>query len=131
MLLIWHYTISNAIYFILMTNKLDFSTYFFFNKSLSASAVVRQLGIHIHVVQRWVKRYYKDSEGVFDKQRKSSCYRILEEEHKHFLLNFIDENPSTVLTEIVESLTQYFIGLEFFHSTVHNFMATECNLFIK
>ncbi|KAG1466937.1 hypothetical protein G6F56_004600 [Rhizopus delemar] len=52
--------------------------------------------------------------------------RILGEEHKQFLLNYIDENPSAVVNEVVESLKQNFEGLNVSRSTVYNFMTTRC-----
>ncbi|CEG80911.1 hypothetical protein RMATCC62417_15174 [Rhizopus microsporus] len=103
----------------------------FFSKCLNASAAARQLGIHIRAAQRWVKRYYEDTESIFEKKKKSGRHRILEEEHKQFLLNYIDENPSAVVTEVAESLTQNFVDLNFSRSTVYNFMTTKCNLPIK
>lgn len=103
----------------------------FFSKNLSASAAARQLGIHIRAAQRWVKRYYEDPESIFEKKKKSGRHRILREEHKRFLLNYIDENPSAVLTEVVESLTQNFVDLNVSRSAVYNFMTAQCNLSIK
>ncbi|CEG82452.1 hypothetical protein RMATCC62417_16521 [Rhizopus microsporus] len=74
----------------------------FFSKCLSASAAARQLGIHIRAAQRWVKRYYEDPESIFEK--KTGRRRILGEEHKSLLLNYIDDNPSAVVTEVMEIL---------------------------
>ncbi|KAI7861933.1 hypothetical protein BDF14DRAFT_1862271 [Spinellus fusiger] len=71
----------------------------FFSKCLSASAATKQLGIHIHAAQKWVKRYY-DPESIFEKKKKSGRHCILGEEHKQFILNYIDENASAVLTEV-------------------------------
>ncbi|KAG1175661.1 hypothetical protein G6F36_011063 [Rhizopus arrhizus] len=90
-----------------------------------------EMSIHIRAAQRWVKRYYEDPESIFEKKKKSGRHRILREEHKRFLLNYIDENPSAVLTEVVESLTQNFVDLNVSRSTVYNFMTTQCNLSIK
>ncbi|CEI92944.1 hypothetical protein RMCBS344292_07189 [Rhizopus microsporus] len=42
--------------------------YLFFSKSLSASAAMIQLGIHIRAAHRWVKRYYEDSGNIFEKK---------------------------------------------------------------
>ncbi|CEI93947.1 hypothetical protein RMCBS344292_08171 [Rhizopus microsporus] len=103
----------------------------FFSKRLNASAAARQLGIHIRAAQRWVKHYYEDSESIFKKKKKSGCKHILGEEHKQFLLNYIDENPSAVVSEVIESLIQNFIDLKVSRSTVYNFMTTECNFSIK
>ncbi|KAL9547281.1 hypothetical protein PS6_007210, partial [Mucor atramentarius] len=80
----------------------------FFSKCLNASAAPRQLNIHIRAAQRWVKRYYEDPESIFEKKKKSGRGRILGEEHKAFLLNYIDENPSAVVSEVAESLKQNF-----------------------
>ena len=93
-------------------------------------AAATQLGIHIRAAHGWVKRYYEDSENIFAKKKKSGRHRI-EEEHKQFLLNYIDENPSAVLSKVVESLMQNFIDLNVSRSTVYNVMTTHCNLSIK
>ena len=103
----------------------------FFSKCLNASAAARQLGIHIRTAQRWVKRYCDDPESIFEKKKKSGRRRILGEEHKQFLLNYIDENPSAVVTEVAECLTQNFADLNVSRSTIYSFMTTECNLSIK
>ncbi|KAG1503159.1 hypothetical protein G6F52_012303 [Rhizopus delemar] len=103
----------------------------FFSKCLSASAAARQLGIHVRAAQRWVKRYYEDPESIFEKKKKSGRHRILREEHKQCLLEYIDENPSAVLIEIMEYLLQNFADLTVSRSTVYNFMTTQCNLSIK
>ncbi|KAG1457808.1 hypothetical protein G6F56_006532 [Rhizopus delemar] len=103
----------------------------FFSKCLSTSAAARPLGIHIRAAQRCAKRYYDNSESIFEKKKKSGRRRILGEEHKQFLLNYIDENPSAVVTEVAESLTQKFADLNVSRNTIYNFMITECNLSIK
>ncbi|KAG0776658.1 hypothetical protein G6F22_012420 [Rhizopus arrhizus] len=104
----------------------------FFNKCLSAAAAAaRQLGIHVRVAQRWVRRYREDPESIFEKKKRSGRHRILGEEHKKFLLNYIDDNPSAVVTEVVENLKQNFVDLNVSRSTVYNFMTTQCNLSIK
>ncbi|KAG0768150.1 hypothetical protein G6F33_003026 [Rhizopus arrhizus] len=75
----------------------------FFSKCLNASAAARQLGRR----------------------------RILGNEHKQFLLNYIDENPSTVVNEVVESLKQNYEDFNVSRSTVYNFVTTQCNLSIN
>ncbi|KAG0735968.1 hypothetical protein G6F32_008590 [Rhizopus arrhizus] len=91
----------------------------------SASAAARQLGIHVRAAQRWVKRDREDPESIFEKKKKSGRHRILGEEHKKFLLNDIDDNPSAVVTEAAESLTQNFVDINVSRSTVYNFMTTQ------
>jgi transposase len=103
----------------------------FFNKCLSAAAAARQLGIHVRVAQRWVRRYREDPESIFEKKKRSGWRRILGEEHKKFLLNYIDDNPSAVVTEVIENLKQNFVDLNVSRTTVYNFMTAQCNLSIK
>ncbi|EIE90764.1 hypothetical protein RO3G_15475 [Rhizopus delemar RA 99-880] len=73
------------------------------SKCLSASAATRQLGRR----------------------------RIFGERHKQFLFNYIDENTSAVLIEVVKSLLQNFVNLNVSRSAIYNFMTMQCNLSIK
>ncbi|CEG66435.1 hypothetical protein RMATCC62417_03020 [Rhizopus microsporus] len=57
--------------------------------------------------------------------------RILQEEHKQVVLEYIDENPSAALEQIAERLLQKFQDLKVSKSTVYNFVRTECNLSLK
>ncbi|KAL4208745.1 hypothetical protein AB4K20DRAFT_1912316 [Rhizopus microsporus] len=43
----------------------------FFGKCISASAVAKQLDIHIRAVQRWAKRYYEGPESISEKKEKN------------------------------------------------------------
>lgn len=71
----------------------------------------------------------EDPESIFEKKKKSGRRCSLGEEHKQFLLNYIDKSPSAVLSEIVESLTHNFIDFNVSRSTVYSFM--ERNLSIR
>ena len=66
-----------------------------------------------------------------EEKKKSGWRRVLSEEHKQFVLNYIDESPSSVVTEVAESLTQNFTDLDVSRSTIYNFMTAECNLSIE
>ncbi|KAG1167880.1 hypothetical protein G6F70_009355 [Rhizopus microsporus] len=79
-----------------------------FEKVLSASAAAKQLGIHVRMAQRWHK--------------KTGRPRILHEEHKQVILEYIDENPSAVLEQAMERLLQKFRDLKVSKSTVYNFV---------
>ncbi|KAG1192746.1 hypothetical protein G6F70_009170 [Rhizopus microsporus] len=76
-----------------------------FEKVLSASAAAKQLGIHVRTAERWA-------------QIRS---RILHGEHKQVILEYIDENPSAVLEQVMERLLQKFQDLKVSKSTVYNF----------
>ncbi|KAG1050083.1 hypothetical protein G6F43_007624 [Rhizopus delemar] len=103
----------------------------YLSKSQSASATMRQLDIHIRAARRWVKCYHGDPKSIFEKKKKSGRRRILGEQHKELLLNYIGENPYAVLTEMIRNLTQSFVELNVSSNTVYNFMTIQCNLSIK
>ncbi|KAL4206916.1 hypothetical protein AB4K20DRAFT_1918441 [Rhizopus microsporus] len=86
-----------------------------FEKVMSASAAAKQLGIHVRTAQRWAQMYKTDPDSIFIKHKKTGRPRILHEEHKQVILEYIDENPSAVLEQVMERLLQ----------------KTECNLSLK
>ncbi|ORE00948.1 hypothetical protein BCV72DRAFT_323814 [Rhizopus microsporus var. microsporus] len=79
-----------------------------FEKVMSASAALKQLGIHVRTAQRWAQMYKTDPDSVFIKHKKTGRSRILLEEHKQVVLKYIDENPSAVLEQMMERLLQKF-----------------------
>ncbi|ORE01576.1 hypothetical protein BCV72DRAFT_320955 [Rhizopus microsporus var. microsporus] len=95
-----------------------------FVKVMSASAAAKQLGIHVRTAQRWAQMYKTDADSVFIKHKKTGRSRILHEEHKQVILEYINENPSS-------RLVQKFQDLKVSKSTVYNFVRTECNLSLK
>ncbi|KAL4209699.1 hypothetical protein AB4K20DRAFT_1904675 [Rhizopus microsporus] len=102
-----------------------------FEKVMSASAAAKQLGIHVRTAQRWAQMYKTDPDSIFIKHKKTGRSRILHEEHKQVILEYIDENPSAVLEQVMERLLQKFQVLKVSKSTVYNFVRTECNLSLK
>ncbi|KAG1168042.1 hypothetical protein G6F71_009291 [Rhizopus microsporus] len=78
-----------------------------FEKVMSASAAAKQLA------------------------KKTGRPRILRDEHKQVILEYIDENPSVVLEQEMERLLQRFQDLKVSKSTVYNFVRTKCNLSLK
>ncbi|CEG68221.1 hypothetical protein RMATCC62417_04526 [Rhizopus microsporus] len=76
----------------------------------SASAAAKQLGIYAQTAQR---------------------RRILTEEHKTTVINFIDTNPSATVVEIINHLLKRFSDIEVSRSAAYNFMKSECNLSLK
>ncbi|KAL1927700.1 hypothetical protein VTP01DRAFT_3521 [Rhizomucor pusillus] len=100
-------------------------------KCMSASAAAKQLGIHAGTAQRWVKQYEERPDSIFESGKKKRRRRILTEEHVKVVIDFIDGNPSAVVAEVTEHLMHQFDSLKVTHSTVYNFMRTECNLSVK
>ncbi|KAL4213726.1 hypothetical protein AB4K20DRAFT_1956807 [Rhizopus microsporus] len=102
-----------------------------FEKVMSASAAAKQLGIHVRTAQIWAQMYKTDPDSIFIKHKKTGRSRILHEEHKQVILEYIDENPSAALEQVMERLLQKFRDLKVSKSTVYNFVRTECNLSLK
>ncbi|KAL1930585.1 hypothetical protein VTP01DRAFT_10747 [Rhizomucor pusillus] len=103
-----------------------------FEKILNASAAAKQLGIHIRTAQRWATQYEKDPDSIFKKRKKNGRSRILTEEHKKVILEYVDENRSAVLEQLMERLLQKkFEGLKISKSTLYEFVRTQCNLTLK
>ncbi|KAG1167029.1 hypothetical protein G6F71_009625 [Rhizopus microsporus] len=75
--------------------------------------------------------YKTDPDSIFIKHKKTGRPRILRDEHKQVILEYIDENPSAVLEQVMERLLQKFQDLKVSKSTVYNFVRTECNLSLK
>ncbi|KAG1174698.1 hypothetical protein G6F70_005397 [Rhizopus microsporus] len=93
-----------------------------FEKVMSASAAAKQLGIHVRTAQRWAQMYETDPDSIFIKHKKTGRSRILRDEHKQVILNYIDENPSAVLEQVMERLLQRLQDLKVSKSTVYNFI---------
>ncbi|CEI88626.1 hypothetical protein RMCBS344292_03008 [Rhizopus microsporus] len=92
-----------------------------FEKVMSA----KQLGIHVCTAQRWAQMYKTDPDSIFIKHKKTGRSRILHDEHKQVILEYIDENPSAVLEQVMERLLQKFQDLKVSKSTVYNFNSKE------
>ncbi|KAG1170460.1 hypothetical protein G6F71_007651 [Rhizopus microsporus] len=75
-----------------------------FEKVMSASAAAKQFGIHVRTAQRWVQMYKTDPDSIFIKHKKTGRPRILRDKHKQVILEYIDENPSAVLEQIMHYL---------------------------
>ncbi|KAL1928080.1 hypothetical protein VTP01DRAFT_2996 [Rhizomucor pusillus] len=102
-----------------------------FQKVLSASAAAKQSAFHVRTAQRWAKQYEVNPDSIFAKRKKNGHPRILGEEHKKVILEYVDENPSVVLEQLMERLLQRFKGLKVSKSTVYDFVRTQCNLSLK
>ncbi|KAL1935134.1 hypothetical protein VTP01DRAFT_4274 [Rhizomucor pusillus] len=87
-------------------------------KCMSASAAAKQLDIHIHTAQRWVKKYDECPDSIFDSGKKKVRKRILTSEHKKAVIDFIDANPSAAVVEVTEHLMKQFNDLKVSRSTV-------------
>ncbi|ORE01593.1 hypothetical protein BCV72DRAFT_299098 [Rhizopus microsporus var. microsporus] len=92
-----------------------------FEKVLSASAAAKLLGIHVRSAQRWALQYEKDPDSIFKKGKSSGRPRILNNEHKTLILEWVDENPSIVLEQLMEKLRQRFEGIQVSKTILYRF----------
>ncbi|KAL1934995.1 hypothetical protein VTP01DRAFT_4135 [Rhizomucor pusillus] len=65
-----------------------------------------KLEFHVRTGQRWATQYERDPDSIFEKLKRSGRPHILNEEHKKVILEYIDENPSAVLEQLMERLHQ-------------------------
>lgn len=106
---------------------------YYLEKLTSAAKAGREYNVDERTAQRWIKEY-KKQQGQQDqdmKKNKPGVKKILGDEHKTYLKKFIDDNPSAVLDQVVDGLTQQFEGLKIQKSAVHKFMTGECNITFK
>ncbi|KAI8388244.1 uncharacterized protein BYT42DRAFT_485301, partial [Radiomyces spectabilis] len=102
-----------------------------FEKSLSASAAAKQLGVHVRTAQRWANQYEKDRDKVFKKRRKTGRPRLLNDEHRKAIVEFVENHPSVSLDQVLDQLKQSFPDLKVSKSTVYDFIRNRCNLSLK
>ncbi|ORE08685.1 hypothetical protein BCV72DRAFT_323055 [Rhizopus microsporus var. microsporus] len=89
---------------------------------MSASAATKQLGIHVRTAQKWAQMYKKDLDSIFIKHKKTGRLLILE---------YIDEDLSATLEQVMERLVQKLQNPKVCKVTIYNFVRTECNLSLK
>ncbi|KAL1931158.1 hypothetical protein VTP01DRAFT_10295 [Rhizomucor pusillus] len=65
-----------------------------------------KLDVHVRTAQRWAKQYEEDPDSIFEKRKNIGRPRILGEEQKRVILEYVEENPSAVLEELMERLLQ-------------------------
>lgn len=100
-------------------------------KFMGTSAVAKQLGIHIRTAQRWVKQYSMCLDSIFQACKQVGRKCILGKEHKAAVINFIDANPFASVVKASKHLLKRLGAFKAQHSTLYNFMRSECNLSLK
>ncbi|KAI8368771.1 hypothetical protein BD560DRAFT_371154, partial [Blakeslea trispora] len=79
-----------------------------------------------------VKAEIVADQGHKEKEKKKvGRPKILNEEHKGFLLQKYSEDPRATVNEAMESLASQFEGLKIAKTAVHDFMVNDCALTIK
>ncbi|KAG0167989.1 hypothetical protein DFQ28_004015 [Apophysomyces sp. BC1034] len=66
-----------------------------------------------------------------DKKNNPGPKSRLGDEHKRHVIEFIDNHPSAVVDQAIDSLTKQFEGLVIKKTAVHDFMKAKCNISLK
>lgn len=111
--------------------------HFFFNlyeKGMSLRAAAAELKIPKSTAYDWKKKYEEGSD-VFGRKEGSGRPKgrsaILNEEHQKYLVEMIDENPSLVLDQMMDSLTSQFEDLKVSKTTLYDFIKKKCKISVK
>ncbi|KAI8987042.1 hypothetical protein BDB01DRAFT_719861, partial [Pilobolus umbonatus] len=105
-----------------------------YEKDMSLRIVATELKIPKATAYDWKKKYEEGSD-VFG--RKEGCGRskgrpaILNEEHQKYLVEMMDEDPSLVLDQMMDSLTSQFEDLKVFKTTHYDFIKKKCKISVK
>ncbi|CEG84661.1 hypothetical protein RMATCC62417_18430 [Rhizopus microsporus] len=101
---------------------------------LSLRKAAAELKIPPSTVQGWKKKF-EDGDDVFTRKEGSDRPRgrsaILKEEHQKHLIELIDENPSLVLDQMMESLTSQFENLKVSRTLLYDFIKKKYNISVK
>ena len=91
-------------------------------------------GINIRTAQNYIKGYNDDEERRLPiNGRKLGAGRKpkLTEVHSQFLIGYVDEHPTAILTDIRRNLCDAFTGLTISISALHRHLVEKCKLTLK
>ncbi|CEP13779.1 hypothetical protein [Parasitella parasitica] len=115
----------------------DRKRYFFFiqQKLMTPSEAAAAANVNYETARKWVTEYNKDPEKKIPTKKTNRTINRppsqLNENHKAYLTDFYDENPTATIQDAVNKLTEDFEGLTIKKSRVAEFMKKECNLSLK
>ncbi|OAD74369.1 Homeodomain-like DNA binding domain-containing transcription factor [Phycomyces blakesleeanus NRRL 1555(-)] len=99
-------------------------------KLLSAKVAAKQLNISARVAQCWIKKYDEDPDNLFNRGKKGGK-KGLTNEHKKCIKEFVAEDASVYIKDMMNHLVSVFGKINMSKETVRRFMANECNLTFK
>ncbi|KAG1552332.1 hypothetical protein G6F47_008924 [Rhizopus delemar] len=103
-------------------------------KGVKVAEAARKLGIPTQTAQGWYDRDQKDPQNII--QRKTAKDLVgrppsLGEEHRVFLVGYIDKKPSLTVDEIMDGLSAQFMDLSISRTAVYSFMKEKCRISLK
>jgi transposase len=90
--------------------------------------------INIRTAQRYVKKYNDDEEKrlpVRCSKPTAGCIGKLTEEHSKFLVEYVDEHPAAVFSDIRHHLCKAFFGLTISISALHRHLVQKWKVTLK
>ncbi|GAN06739.1 conserved hypothetical protein [Mucor ambiguus] len=106
-----------------------------YEKGMSARAAVIKLHINPRTAQRWFKNDQENPQTCIARKegsgRPAGRPALLDDSHKKFIVDLVDDQPSLVLDQMMESLTASFIELEISKTALYNFVTKNCNISLK
>lgn len=105
------------------------------NRGMSARAAAIKLNIKPRIAQLWVKKDNENPKVHFEREigsgRPVGRPAKLGPEHETFLTELVDEQPSLVLDQIMDSLTNQFTGLQISKTGLYTFVTKNCRISLK
>ncbi|KAG1474854.1 hypothetical protein G6F56_000093 [Rhizopus delemar] len=106
-----------------------------YEKGMCARAAAIKLHINPRIAQRWFKNDQGNPQTYISRKegsgRPAGRPALLDDSHKKFIVDLVDDQPSLVLDQMTESLTASFIELEISKTALYNFVTKNCNVSLK
>ncbi|KAG1315702.1 hypothetical protein G6F64_000460 [Rhizopus arrhizus] len=101
---------------------------------LNVAQAARKLCMPTRTAQGWYDRDQQNPQDII--QRKTAKNPVgrppsLGEEHRVFLVYYIDKKPSLILDEIMDGLSAQFMDLSISKTAVYNFIKEKCRISLK
>ncbi|KAI9472267.1 MAG: hypothetical protein EXX96DRAFT_622448 [Benjaminiella poitrasii] len=110
--------------------------YLIYEKNMSVRAAAHELKVPQSSAQGWKKKAELAGDDELKtiepgSGRKAGRPSVFTEEHKEFVINFIDSKPSCVFDEMMKSLTSQFADLQIRKLALHEYVTKKCNITLK
>lgn len=98
----------------------------------SISSIAKSLGILSRTAQKWVSEYKEADDGELPLPKiKGNPKPRLNDEHKDYLKDIVDDNPSSTLVDMLDALCTSFDGLNVSKYSLNRFLKDECAFSFK
>lgn len=106
-----------------------------YERGMSVRQAALKLQITPRTAQGWVADDQRNTQAYIGRKQGSGRPvgrpALMDDRHKTHLVNLIDEEPSLVLEQMMDSLTASFIDLVISKTDLYNFVTKECKISLK